>query len=126
MELLGCSRTALPGEPHVVQIPESRPDDTLVCPVDEVRWVSGWKRKQAGRVARGLLRHRFNRNSACRGETRDGQSDPCRLVTLSAVWHWREVRRIRFGEKSLIRDELEKRVIAPFVERDDAAERDVP
>jgi hypothetical protein len=52
--------------------------------------------------------------------------DPCRLVPLPAKRHRSEIRRIGFDEKSVLGNQPEERVVNPFLESHDPAERHVP
>ena len=52
--------------------------------------------------------------------------DPRRLVSLSAIWYRREVRRIRLNKKAIARHHSNQIVVRPFLEGDYTAERDTP
>jgi hypothetical protein len=52
--------------------------------------------------------------------------DPRRLVSLSAMRHRREVRRIGLNKKAIVRHHSNQIVVRPLLEGDDTAEGDVP
>ena len=56
----------------------------------------------------------------------NGVEHPSRFVSLPAKWHWREIRGIRLDQQSVSGHESQQRVVSPFLESDDTAERHVP
>src|ERR1035437_5174378 len=56
----------------------------------------------------------------------DGPRDPRRLVPLSPMGNWSEIRRVGFDQQAVVRHESQQRVVRPLLECDDTAERNVP
>ena len=59
-------------------------------------------------------------------DLREGMRDPRRLVSLAAKGYWSEIRRIGFDKQTIRGYETEQRVVHPFLECHDSAERDKP
>jgi len=64
--------------------------------------------------------------AACPRQSHDGIDHPRRFVSLSSMRDGRQIRRIRFDQQSIARDQPQQTIVRPFLERDDATERDVP
>src|SRR5215204_3642844 len=56
----------------------------------------------------------------------DCMNNPCRLISLPAKRHRREIWRIRLGEDAITRHETEQLIVRPLFERYDSAERHIP
>jgi hypothetical protein len=52
--------------------------------------------------------------------------NPGGFVALPPKWDWCQIRRVGFHEEPIFRNEPEKLVVSPLLERHDAAEGDVP
>jgi hypothetical protein len=90
--------------------------------------LSRWKgqTEEALGVGRSRLAELLRILAANCGDLSERVRDPRGLVSLAAIRHRREVRRIRFDQKSIARHHPNQIVVRPFLERHDAAEGDVP
>lgn len=73
-----------------------------------------------------LTSQRSGTDAAHAGDAFGSECHPRRLIALAAMRNGSEVRRIRLDKYAVIGDRADNVVATPVLERDDAAERDVP